>query len=142
MCPGIVGNSKFIFPDRHSCGRVIHPADAGMFAECRANPSGKFRERVRFCQSGQCMAPVPGIDFIVPLRHKVMKRASECRLAEGNTAVHAACSLFPALIFREREMEITVIRNSVLWSRAGVFCSAVFEKSGWFSHICTHSFSF
>ena len=81
------------------------------------------------------------INFIIPLRDKVMKWAPSyhspkihCRLTKRHSTVHASGRLLPSWLCIKRCMKFFKILYSFFWWYITVICSFIFKKSRIFSH--------
>ena len=79
------------------------------------------------------MLIVAVIYLIIPLRDEIVKRTSDklavilhCRLAEGHAAVHAARSLFSALLLVELALKFLKVSYTCKWIADLIFNSLVF----------------
>ena len=104
-----------------SCHRIsVKSARTCIFAKCRADTGGKFREVICLFQSVICLLPVSGIYQIVPFRNEVVQRASARHtaqihpcLTERYTAFHTSCTLQLLLFFRKVRMEFIKMFDSL-----------------------------
>ena len=114
----IFNDGIFIFL---GCYRIsVKSARTCIFAKCRADAGGKFREVICLFQSVICLLPVSGVYQIVPFRNKVMQRASACHtaqihacLTERYTAFHTSCTLQLLFFFRKVRMEFIKMFDSL-----------------------------
>ena len=102
---------------------IVHAAHTGLFAQSRADSSGKFREAAGLAQAGERLGVVAVKHLVVPLRDQIVERTAchhafqlQCRLAEGNAAVHAACPLEPSFLRGKRGMKFIEILDALLRS--------------------------
>ena len=130
---------EFVVVDRDRL--AVHPADTGLFAECRANPPGELREVAGLKKSGQRVPGVVQIYLVVPLRDHIVKGTPRDHpgelhrtLAHGNAAVHAARPLLPSLLIAKRQVKLQIVRQSLQRLPVNIIYSLIFQKSCRFSH--------
>ena len=107
----------------------------------RADTAGKLRKTVCFCKTLIRLFPVSTVYQIIGFRNQIVKRTSGSHtsqhttvLAEGNAALHAACSLFLLFFQCQRSPEFIEMADSL--QRFFYFCilSFIIQKSCCFSH--------
>ena len=125
-----------------SCHRIsVKSARTCIFAKCRADTGGKFREVICLFQSVICLLPVSCIYQIVPFRTQIVKWTAtghtsnhHAGLAERYAAVHAAARLHLPLLFIQRSMELVEVFDTLQRFDLCVTLSFIFHKACWFSH--------
>ena len=142
---GALDNGIFIFPYCYCISQCT--AGASLFAQCRTDARGKFREIIGYSESFIRKLPCSAIDEVVPFGDKVIKRTSgdhaadrHTCLTEGDAAVHAACRLLTAILFTKRRMEFIIVKNSLFFLLCRRILSFIFQKSCWLSHCCSSLF--
>ena len=112
---------------------VVHAAHTGLFAQSRADSPGKFREAAGLAQAGEGLGVVAVEYLVVPLRDQIVERAAchhalqlQCRLAEGDAAVHASGPLEPSFLRGKRGVKFIEIPDALLRSTGRIIHSFIF----------------
>src|SRR5262249_2279609 len=89
------------------------------FTRSRADAPGEIGEVIGLVEPFEGFLPQTAIDKVVPLRDKIVNRATgghaveeRSRVTEGNPAVHAACALLAKLVLGHVLMDFLPIGDA------------------------------
>ena len=137
---GRLNDGVLILAHGHAAAGHV-PAGAGGLAQGGAHPAGEFRKTVGGHQPVHGQLPLAVIDQIVPLRDEVVQRAAgghaadhHARLAEGNTAVHAARRLGLLLLAGEPDVKFVEIFHALQRRHIRAGLARIIDKSCCLTH--------
>jgi len=117
--------------------RLVDAEHASALTRSRTDAPGELGEVVRLVQAIERFTPTPVIDEVVPLGDQVVYRTASGRLAERNTAIHAARTLRSKVLLRHVDRELSPAGHSL--QRVAVrdgFSWKLLETS-WLTHCLT-----
>ena len=141
LLKGVFNNILLQITNRH---RIIHQTCiARALAGSRADMRGKLREIICFVQACISISIHAMINKVIELRHQVMQRTAgdhtanhQTAVAEGHTAVHAACSLTAqCLLLRQAaRLDFLPIVNAFFGGTQGQLLTLIIHKSSRLTH--------
>jgi hypothetical protein len=127
-----IDDSAFDIFDGHR--RVGDSKNACAFAGSRTNPSGELREVVGFVQPIKSFLPSSGIDQVVPFGNEVLDRASTCRLAKGDSAIHATGTLCLQVFVARLGVDLLIVLGADDRQTPSDLLAFKLFESCWLSH--------